>query len=340
MGPKDFWYIAALSADLKPKRARAVEILGVHVALFRDHTGKAVALEDRCLHRNAQLSKGQVCKGQLVCPYHGWAYDGLGKVTDIPATCPSKAATEGRRIQSYPTQEKDGYIYVFLGTMAPQDKQPFAIPKLNQPGYHHIRLINLFDNTVTNCVENFVDIPHTVFVHRGIFRVRRDQKFAAKIVRDRGSVLVQYQNETSNLGFFSWFLNPSKQQIVHSDHFVAPNITSVEYYMGPHRHFFITSQSIPIATGKTLVYTDLTYDYGIWNRVAAPLVAFQGQKIIDQDKVILKNQYGNILRFGESFQNTSSDLIHVYIESIRNALDAGKDPNLLEYREKEIEFWV
>ena len=340
MSTKNFWYIACLADDLRPGKTRPVEILGMHLALFRDQSGEPVALEDRCLHRNAQLSKGRVCNGQLVCPYHGWAYNGSGQVTDIPATCPSKSAAKGRQLQSYPTQERDGYIYVFLGTEAPQDKEPFSIPKLNQPGFHHIRLINLFDNTVTNCVENFVDIPHTVFVHPGIFRVRRNQRFTAKVVRDRGNVHVYYQNETSNLGFFSWFLNPSKREIIHSDHFFAPNITSVEYYMGPHRHFFITSQSIPVAAGKTLVYTDLTYDYGIWNRLAAPFVALQGQKIIDQDKVILKNQYDNILRSGEAFQNTSSDLIHVYIESIRHALDAGKDPSLLEYREKEIEFWV
>jgi phenylpropionate dioxygenase-like ring-hydroxylating dioxygenase large terminal subunit len=337
---KSAWYIACTSHELKAKAPKAATILGVRLALFRNAEGQAAALEDRCLHRMAQLSKGSVCKGQIVCPYHGWAYDGQGKVQDIPATCPSKKSIGERRLRNYPVIEKEGYVYVYLNADEAPEGEPFSIPKFAAKGYHHIRLINEFDNTVTNCVENFVDIPHTVFVHPGIFRVRRNQRFTARIIRDQGRVTVHYQNERENLGIFSWFLNPHKKEIVHRDHFIAPNITSVEYDMGPQRHFFITSQSIPIGERKTLVYTDLTYDYGIWNRLAAPLVRRSAQTIIDQDKVILRNQNENLLIFGEAFQNTSSDLIHVFIESIRHALEKGEDPRLLPYKEKEIEFWV
>ena len=33
---------------------------------------------------------------------------------------------------------------------------------------------------------------------------------------------------------------------------------------------------------ETLVYTDLTYDYGIWNWLSGPIVRLQAQTIIDQ----------------------------------------------------------
>ncbi len=336
-----FWYIAATSQQLTAKKPLAVTILGVRLVLFRDAVGTAVALEDRCLHRNAKLSQGDVCKGHLVCPYHGWGYDGKGRVQDIPATSPDKKSLGERVLASYPVQEKQGYVYVYLARdQGAPATQPFDIPKYGVKGYHHIRLINEFDNTVTNCAENFVDIPHTVFVHPGIFRVRQNQKFTAKIVRQDGTVVVKYLNESGNLGFFSWFLNPHQREIIHVDRFLMPNITSVEYDMGPQRHFFITSQSIPIGENKTLVYTDLTYNYGIVSRMVAPVVRNQAQTIIDQDKIILRNQGENLQFFGESFQNTSSDLIHVYIESIRHALEQGEDPKNLPYKEKEIEFWI
>ena len=40
-----------------------------------------------------------------------------------------------------------------------------------------------FPNNVTNCVEDFVDIPHTAFVHPRIFRVRKDEKLTANVQR-------------------------------------------------------------------------------------------------------------------------------------------------------------
>ncbi len=337
---KAFWYIAAESKSLNGTKPLGIEILGQRLALFRNEQGRVTALEDRCLHRSAQLSQGQVANGRLVCPYHGWGYDGEGKVADIPSLCPSGKGLGHRQGKVFPVREKEGYIYVWLHPTQTPDREPFDIPCYGQPGYHHIRLINLFENDVTNCVENFVDIPHTVFVHPGIFRVRRNQRFTADVSREEGQVTVQYHNETANLGFASKFLNPSGREIVHSDRFIMPNITSVEYDIGPRRHFFITSQSIPIAERKTLVYTDLTYDYGIWNRLAAPFVRRSAQIIIDQDKVILENQNQNLLRYPDAFQNTGSDLIHVFIESIRAALQNDQDPLLLPSKKKEIEFWI
>lgn len=335
---RQFWYIAAESRQLNTKRAHSVQILGVHLALYRADNGQAVAIEDRCLHRAAQLSKGKVCNGQIVCPYHGWTYNGMGEVVDIPSVCPSEIGR--RQAKRFPVVEKQGYIYVWLDAEHEPDHGPFSIPAYGKAGYHHIRLVNSFENTVTNCVENFVDIPHTVFVHPGIFRVRRNQKLKAHITRRAGKVEVVYYKETANLGFFSWFLNPKAREIKHIDRFYMPNITSVEYDMGPKRHFYISSQAIPVEERRTLVYTDLTYNYGIWNRLAAPIVRLQGQAIINQDKQILKNQNENLLRFGESFQNTSTDLIHIFIESIRHALEREEDPRLLPVKTKEIEFWV
>ena len=186
----------------------------------------------------------------------------------------------------------------------------------------------------------FIDIPHTVFVHPGIFRIRRNQKLTAEIKRSEGRVEVVYQNETDNLGFFSKFLNPKKQIIEHYDRFYMPNITSVEYFIHTKRHFIITSQSIPISEDKTMVYTDLTYNYGIWNRLAAPLIRYQAQKIIGQDQVILDNQRRNIDRFGENFQNSPADMIHVMVSSIRDRLEKGHDPRALTDKTTEVEFWV
>ena len=68
------WQIACKSKVLRRKPVKVV-IGGQPIVLFRDASGTAAALEDRCAHRNAPLSLGRVCNGRLQCAYHGWEYD-------------------------------------------------------------------------------------------------------------------------------------------------------------------------------------------------------------------------------------------------------------------------
>ncbi|MBX9769373.1 MAG: aromatic ring-hydroxylating dioxygenase subunit alpha [Bdellovibrionales bacterium] len=343
MTERDFWYVVAESKELNASLPLSRTLLDEWVVIFRDHEGKAVALQDRCLHRGSQLSKGRVVNGHLQCSYHGWTYGTdkgvTGLVTHIPSEGPVKP-TRKRCAVSYAVKELQGYIYVNLGLDADPEITPFEIPHFAQPGYASIRLQNLFHNTVTNCAENFVDIPHTTFVHPNIFRNPQEQKFGAVVERNKGHVKVTYKNETKNFGWFSWFLNPAGHEVIHTDEFFMPNVTCVQYRFHGGKHFIITSQSIPISKNKTLVYTDLTYNYGLWNHVAKPIIRYQAQKIIDQDIEILDNQMLALNKYGASFQNSPCDVIHTYIESIQEEISAGRDPRALPDRKAEVEFWV
>ena len=152
--------------------------------------------------------------------------------------------------------------------------------------------------------------------------------------------MVSYKGERANLGIFSWFLNPSRREITHTDCFHMPNVTSVDYNFGRARAFVITSQSVPLTDEETLVRTDLTYNYGIWNALSRPIIRWQAQTIINQDIAILGNQMETIKKYGAHFSNTEADVIHVFIESIRDEIAAGRDPRLLPEETREIEFWV
>lgn len=340
MDVRDFWYIAAQSSQLGRKKPLPAKILDEWIVLFRDGRGCAVAMQDRCLHRSARLSAGKVRGGRVECPYHGWTYNGDGEVVKIPSEGPGKPRIGAKCATLFKTREQDGYIYVCLSKEEDLASHPFRIAHYGEPGWHTIRVIHRFSNTVTNCAENFVDIPHTVSVHPGIFRTKRNQKIVATIERRDGNVLVNYENETTNLGVFSWFLNPTRQKIVHTDAFYMPNITKVSYDMGSNRRFIITSQSVPESEYETRVYTDLTYNYGIWNKLAIPFVWLQAKIIIWQDIVILKNQMETIRKYGDKFHNSPADLIHTMIESVRNAILEGKDPRELSHKIKTVEFWV
>ncbi len=335
---EDFWYVVAESHELPPGKVLARKVMGEWLAVFRDEAGAPAALRDRCMHRASRLSLGRVEQGCLRCPYHGWLYKSDGCVAEVPAEGPAQREVRGRRTRRFATLEQDGLVYVRLAETPAEDVAPFRMPHWDDAGWHHVRLQNRFKNNVTNCVENFIDVPHTVFVHPGIFRTARGQAITATITREDGAVTTVYQGETDNLGWFSWFLNPGGHPIEHSDTFVMPNVTHVRYHMGPRRTFYITSQSVPVEDDETLVYTDLTYDYGWVSPFIAPLVAWQSQRVIDQDIVALGQQMEVIRRYGDAFQNTPADLVHVLVESIREELAEGRDPRLLPKRSHTVTF--
>ncbi|MGB3651182.1 MAG: aromatic ring-hydroxylating dioxygenase subunit alpha [Rivularia sp. (in: cyanobacteria)] len=335
---KDFWYVVAFSNQLKPNQVLSRTILGEWLAVFRGEDGKPVALQDKCIHRNTRLSKGKVCQGKLECPYHGWVYDDTGIVA-VPSEGESFCESKMRKPQVYQTLEQDGYVYVRLSSPA-EEFPPFKMPEYQQPGWETVKVINRFHNNVTNCAENFIDVPHTASVHPGIFRKPSKQQLEMTVERRNGSVFAEYRNETSNLGWFTKFLNNKGDKIRHIDSFHMPNVTSVEYDMSPNRRLFITSQCVPETEDSTLVYTYVTYNYGIWNKLAKPLVHWTTQHIIRQDIEALKIQWQAIEKYGTQFANTPADTIHVFVESIRNQIAAGKDPRNLSDRSVEVKFWV
>lgn len=336
---EDFWYVVAQSDQLRLGQVLQRTVLGEWLAVFRGEDGQPVALRDRCLHRHSRLSTGKVCRGQLHCPYHGWVYDSDGRVVAVPAEG-DFFQPKAHHARTYATCEQDEYVYVRLANAPEESFSPFAMPHYGESGWETVRVINRFRNSVTHCVENFIDVPHTVSVHPGIFRSPRQQQLEMQVYRSGSSVRAEYRNETTNLGWWQRFLNGRGEPVHHTDRFHMPNITSVQYDMGPRRQLFITSQSIPETEDSTLVYTDVTFNYGLWNQLARPFVRWTAQKIIRQDVEILGIQGEVLHKYGEQFAHTSADTIHVFVESIRNAIAAGKDPRLMPDRSASVTFWV
>ena len=79
------WYVAAW--DRMRSAARTCcgrTLLDIPVVLYRREDGAPVALEDRCCHRHAPLSKGKLKGDNVECPYHGLLYDPSGRCIRVP----------------------------------------------------------------------------------------------------------------------------------------------------------------------------------------------------------------------------------------------------------------
>jgi len=178
------WYVAEQSEAVKPGQPLGVRMLGFDFVLFRDATGKVHCLSDVCCHRGAALSDGEMAGECVACPYHGWQFDAAGRCVKIPALGEETRPPKRARIDSYPTAEKYGWIWTFLGDL-PEAERP-AIPELfpeyYDPAWHKIPYRFEAKCNWMRMEENSLDTAHTNFVHKAFGAKQRPKLEAAPIV--------------------------------------------------------------------------------------------------------------------------------------------------------------
>lgn len=156
------WTIVALSRDLERGKLLALRVAGERVVFFRDASGKAAALIDRCPHRGAALSLGRVDKGEIECPFHGWRFDGDGCNRHVPWNPDAKL--ENLSAVALPVRESDGLLWLYTGfapDQAPEVSDTFRIPSLAVCAQSVVWKVHW-----TRAMENMLDMPHLPFVHR------------------------------------------------------------------------------------------------------------------------------------------------------------------------------
>ncbi len=157
------WYVAALSGELGDRPLQRW-ILGEPLVLFRTASGRAVILEDRCPHRGAPLSAGEIAGETLACGYHGFTFDSSGKCVHIPgmASVPPQAC-----VRSYTALERWGWVFVWMGDAASADQT--LLPDyhwMSDPGWTGR---NEYLSVKANyCLvrDNLLDLTHARFVHK------------------------------------------------------------------------------------------------------------------------------------------------------------------------------
>ena len=129
-----FWYPALRSDELRGRALVTSTRMEIPLVLGRDAAGKAIALRDVCPHRAFPLSAGS-CDGQTVeCTYHGWRFDAhTGQCREIPSiTADSKLQCDRIYAGSFPCEEHDGYVWVYLAN--PEGR---AVERLGDIHYPH-----------------------------------------------------------------------------------------------------------------------------------------------------------------------------------------------------------
>ena len=322
---EDYWYLACRSKELRGAPLSRTT-MGRHLVLFRTETGDVAALEDRCAHRNAPLSQGKVCEDSLRCPYHGWRFDKEGRIVEIPALAKQPAAAFSTGIKSYACVEQQGYVWICLSS-APANPAPMSFSGLNQGGWTSFHMRTRFAAPVEACLENFLDCPHATHVHRGWFRSPTQRKLKATVRTLDDGAEAEYFQEPRERSLVWSLLSPRRADMQHTDRFIAPSTSRVDYRFSNGMHYIITSCCTPIDESTTEVFTIISFriKWVGWlvKLYFKPLSHF----IIRQDVAVLAAQQQNIKKFGEpDFRVIEPDLLYGPIKQWRAALKAGTAP--------------
>ena len=163
----NFWYPVGKSDEITADEPYRTEILGLKFVAFRDEKGKPHVLSDTCVHRGGSLSKGWIKEGRVVCPYHGWRFNGDGKCTTIPSIGYDGKPPARAKVDSYPVQEKYGIVFAFLGDLPEQERPPlYDIEEYETDEWRLTDMIILdVDFYFERSIENGLDPAHNEFVH-------------------------------------------------------------------------------------------------------------------------------------------------------------------------------
>ena len=163
---RNCWYVVAWDHEIpaydSPELFSRV-VLGEPVLVFRQQDGALAAIEDRCCHRHAPLSKGRREGDCIRCGYHGLKFNAQGACVDAPGIgfIPEQAC-----VRTYPLAVRNRWVFVWMGE--PQKADPALLPDnfscdhadwKHRPGYLH------YDTPCLLICDNLLDFSHLSYVH-------------------------------------------------------------------------------------------------------------------------------------------------------------------------------
>lgn len=164
---KETWYVAAWASEIDGTELLPRQVAGECLVLMRSSTGEVIALEDRCSHRMAPLSKGRREGDAIRCMYHGLKFDGAGTCIEVPG---QEKAGRYLDIRKYPVILRHGAVWIWLGEPAHAD--PDLIPQTFGPGDpEYLMAADFMDYEVNYQLinDNLCDLSHVAFVHGNTF---------------------------------------------------------------------------------------------------------------------------------------------------------------------------
>ena len=229
------------------------------------------------------------------------------------------ATATARNVSWHHATERDGFVYVWAEAGGTPTREPFAMPDLINSVHatkkrkkwqtgQVVFPVDL-DATLHAALENTLDVPHTAFLHKGIFRGKRLKELHAVRKDFEGGVEVEFLGEPVGLGPIQG--GPlAKKTFKHWDRFLMPSIAQVEYRVDDWVEIFNNVIHVPLSPTVTRAWFVFRWWTPLPAALIKPIVEVQGRMVLRQDVKAMQKQSANIDRFGgERFASTDLDLL-------------------------------
>ncbi|MET8630751.1 Rieske 2Fe-2S domain-containing protein [Kitasatospora sp. NPDC004669] len=156
----DGWAALAFAAELKPGTVITRQLAGEDVVLYRLRDGRLRAVRPYCPHLGAHLGLATVEGGELVCPFHRFAFDADGRCVRTGYDTPPPRAALSR----LPVREVNEAVFVWrhhdgrepdweIPAWHLLDDRPLRHTSFEMPGY------------AQDVMENSFDLGHFITLH-------------------------------------------------------------------------------------------------------------------------------------------------------------------------------
>ncbi len=284
---RDIWYYGLPEKSLKPGQLVAKTFLNEPILFGRCQSGEVFAIQNRCPHRSIPLNRGRFDGHEVSCGYHGWRFDSTGQCTAIPSLVKtSKAALEKIQVRSYPVQEKDGNIWIFIGSSSTSTVEPWLdIPEvwgINKGSLQLLTQMN-FDCGIDPAAVLLIDPAHIPFVHTAWWwggQPALTEEVKTFDPNPYGFTMRRHKFEEAN--FFYRLLGGIPEVEIE---FYLPGIRIERITSSKHTVCNVTAVT-PITETQTEV-TNLLYTTMAWVPLLKPLFGILANQFLGQDRAIV-----------------------------------------------------
>lgn len=162
------WYPICFVQDLPKNRPYSFSLYDEPFVAFRNKDGQVVCLIDRCPHRAAKLSDGQIIDGKIECLYHGWQFGSDGHCLHIPQLPAGGKIPLNACVKSFPVVERQGIIWMWAGEAeAADEKRIPTIAELDDPSFVSADVMRDLPYDHNFFIENVLDPAHVQISHDG-----------------------------------------------------------------------------------------------------------------------------------------------------------------------------
>lgn len=292
------WYPVTFLQDLPLDRPFSFSLYDEPYVLFKNKDGQFGCVTDRCPHRAAKLSDGQIIDGKLECSYHGWQFGVDGQCLHIPqlpadAKIPTKAC-----VQSFKIVERQGIIWMWPGQPEAADEKSIpTLAALDKPEFVTTDYVGDMPYDQTYLIENVIDISHIYIAHNG---VRGGGK------REDAQALEMEIIERSVQGVRGRYRPTRKpNQFWRNLDFIAPNLVLYTLsYPDPSLSSGLALYTLPLGKSRCRVLYRRFTNFETWKERLRPrwLEHLNQNKIFEQDLPIIMGQKKQIEQSGKNLK--------------------------------------